>query len=74
VLAVALDAKGNNKGQGDNRVAGKLKQETADKVKHGGMSVQVGVDLAPGSYEMRFAVRDNLNGEIGTVVFPLEVK
>ena len=31
------------------------------------------LDLAPGSYEVRFFVRDNISGKIGTVVFPLDV-
>lgn len=74
VIVVAVDEEGRNRGQGDNQVTGHLKQETADKIRKAGMNVQVGVDLAPGKYELRFAVRDNLNGEVGSVVFPLEVK
>jgi len=74
IVAVAFDAKGKNVGQGENHVAGKLKTETAEKIRRGGMGVEVGVELPPGTYDMHFAARDNLNGEVGTVVFPLEVK
>jgi VWFA-related protein len=74
VIAVASDAKGKNLGQGENHVAGKLKAETAERIKRSGMAVEVGVELAPGNYEMHFAVRDNISGEVGSVVFPLEVK
>jgi hypothetical protein len=74
IVAIAFDTKGRSVGQGENHVAGKLKTETAEKVKRGGMGVEVGVELAPGKYDMHIAARDNLNGEVGTVVFPLEVK
>jgi hypothetical protein len=74
IVAIAFDTKGKNAGQGENHVAGKLKTETAEKVKRGGMGVEVGVELAPGKYDVHIAARDNLNGEVGTVVFPLEVK
>jgi VWFA-related protein len=74
IVAIAFDSKGKNAGQGENHVAGKLKSETAEKVKRGGMGVEVGVELAPGKYDMHIAARDNLNGEVGTVVFPVEVK
>lgn len=74
IVGVAFDKKGNNAGQGENHVAGKLKAETAEKVKRGGMSLQMGIELPPGTYDVHIAARDNLNGEVGSVVFPLEVK
>lgn len=74
IIAIAFDTKGKNVGQGENHIAGKLKTETAEKIRHSGMGVEVSVELPPGTYDMHFAARDNLNGEIGTVVFPLEVK
>ena len=74
IVAIAFDKKGNSAGQGENHVAGKLKAETAEKIKRSGLAAEVGVELPPGTYDMHFAVRDNLNGEVGSVVFPLEVK
>ena len=74
VVAVAFGANDKNAGQGENHVAGKLKAETAQKIKRSGMAVEVGMELAPGKYDLRIAVRDNLSGEIGTVEYPLEVK
>jgi VWFA-related protein len=74
IVALAFDTKGKNAGQGENHVAGKLKAETAEKIKRSGLAAEVGVELPPGTYDMHFAVRDNLNGEVGSVVFPLEVK
>jgi len=31
------------------------------------------LSLAPGDYQVRFVVRDNLNGKIGSVFVPLTV-
>jgi VWFA-related protein len=39
-----------------------------------GIKLQEKLDLPPGSYDLRFMVRDNTTTQIGTVVFPLEVK
>jgi VWFA-related protein len=74
VVAVAFGGNDKNAGQGENHVAGKLKAETVQKIRRSGMAVEVGMELAPGKYDLRFAVRDNLSGEIGTVECPLEVK
>ena len=38
------------------------------------MSVKQSLELATGKYDLRFAVRGNLNGEVGSVEYPLEVK
>ena len=73
VLGVAFGADGKNVGQGENRVAGKLKPEVVERIRKSGMAVTVPMELAPGKYELRFAARDNLSGEIGTVEYPLEV-
>jgi hypothetical protein len=39
-----------------------------------GIKLREKLDLPTGTYDMRFFVRDNSTGQIGTVVFPLEVK
>jgi VWFA-related protein len=39
-----------------------------------GIMLQTELDLPPGSYDIRFFARDNNTGQIGTVVFPLDVK
>jgi len=74
IVAVAFTADGKNKGQAEDRLAGKLKQEMFEKLDRINLSAKLPLELAPGKYDIRFAIRDNLNGEIGTVGYPLEVK
>jgi len=39
-----------------------------------GIKLQEKLQLPPGSYDVRFLVRDNNASQIGTVVFALDVK
>ncbi len=74
IVAVAMDGHGKAIGEGESHLSGKLKQETADKIRHSGAAVELGIDLPPGTYQLRFAARDNLGGELGSVAFPYDVK
>ena len=53
---------------------GKLDEGVAKVLKSNGAICQGTIDLPPGEYTMSFAVRDNLNGQIGTVSAPLTVR
>lgn len=55
-------------------MAGKLKPEVLEKIRESGMAVNVPLDLAPEKYDIRFAMRDNKSGQVGSVDYPLEVK
>lgn len=55
-------------------VRGSPKQENLQEWMKEGIQFQEKLDLPPGSYDVRVLVRDNNVGQIGTVVFPLEVK
>jgi len=74
VVSVAFDAKGKNGGQAQRQVSAKLQPETLAKVRKTGLGVRQEFELTPGTYDIRFAVRDNLSGEIGSVAYALEVK
>lgn len=74
VGAIALDAKMKDGGEFLHPVRGNPKPETMKRFAQEGISWEEKLDLAPGTYDMRFMVRDNPTGKIGTVVFPLEVK
>ena len=52
---------------------GTLDAATLAKVKAEGVRYGNILDLAPASYQLRFVVRDNLSGKIGTVSAPLTV-
>ena len=55
-------------------VKGDPKPENVQTWAKEGIRLPATLDLAPGSYNLRFFARDNNSGHIGTVVFPLEVK
>jgi len=74
VIALAFGADGKNAGQIENRLVAKLKPEILTRVRNSGLGMRQSLELAPGNYELRFAVRDNLSGEIGSVGYPFEVK
>lgn len=52
---------------------GSLTPEGLTKVKTDGIYFRTSLELSPGDYEVRFLVRDNLSGRIGTVSTPLTV-
>jgi VWFA-related protein len=74
IVAVAMDGHGKAVGEGESHLSGKLKQETAEKIRRSGAAVELGIDLPPGTYQLRFAARDNLGGELGSVAFAYDVK
>ncbi len=74
VVSVALNEGGKNMASAQQRVAAKLDAKTVEKIHQAGLGVRLRLELAPGKYELRFVVRDNLSGEIGSVGYPLEVK
>ncbi len=72
--AVALDKNAKNAGEFLHVARGNPNPEALKRYAHEGIRLEEKLDLAPGTYDMRFVVRDNPTGKIGTVVFPLEVK
>jgi len=55
-------------------VHGNPDPELLQKLSREGIRLREKLDLLPGSYDIRFMVRDNTTNQIGTVVFPLDVK
>ena len=52
---------------------GAMPADMLAKVQSGGLSYRNHLQLAPGEYSVRFVVRDNLSGRIGSVTAPLTV-
>jgi len=73
-ISVAFGADGKSAGQTERHWTAKLTPEMLQRVRQSGMGLKQSLELAPGKYNMRVAVRDNLNGEIGSVEYPLVVK
>ncbi len=74
-IALTRDKKGPKEaGEFIQPIKGNPKPENLQAWAKDGIRLPATLDLAPGSYDLRFFARDNNSGRIGTVVFPLEVK
>jgi hypothetical protein len=51
-----------------------LSAEKVSAVRHNGIAYSGALDLAPGEYTVRFVVRDDLSGRMGSVAAPLKVE
>ncbi len=70
--AVAKTGAGQPVAQFSKSAEGRLKPETAAKFKARGVKYSGEIELPPGEYTVRFVVRDNLSGRMGTVSAPLK--
>jgi VWFA-related protein len=57
----------------EQTIRGTPTPETLAKLKADGLAYRSSLELQPGDYTVRFVVRDNLNGRIGSVSAPLTV-
>ncbi len=72
--AIALTPKTKEAGELLHPIQGNPNQELLQKFAREGIKLNETLDLQPGTYDVRIMVRDNNANQIGTVVFPLEVK
>lgn len=74
VGAIALTNDAKEAAEFLHPVLGKPTPENLKQWAQEGIRLQEKLDLAPGSYDLRFFARDNNTDQIGTVVFSLDVK
>jgi hypothetical protein len=74
VAVVAFDRKWKPADQDSHSVNVRLNTVKLEEFLQAGIMFRMGLNLAPGSYQLRFAVRDNVTGQIGTVQLPFERK
>lgn len=72
-LAQAVDPKGRVTGVARDQVQIRLPAESAEKIKAGGILYSTGFQLRPGDYNLKFLVRDNANGKLGSFEEPFTV-
>lgn len=76
-IDVEIVAQATNKGVSAGTLSQTMKglivPETLAKLKADGIVYRNFLDLSPGDYQVRFIVRDNLSGRIGSVIVPLTV-
>jgi hypothetical protein len=51
-----------------------LSAERLSAIRQDGVGYKGVIDLVPGEYTVRFVVRDNLSGSVGSVAAPLKVE
>jgi len=73
VLAMATDEKGKTTYGDRNTVNLSMKPDTVNRVKATGFRVIQSMDLSPGRYQLRVAVREGNTRKAGSVTFDLEV-
>jgi VWFA-related protein len=73
VGAIALTSKVKEAAELVHPVRGDPTPENLKQWARDGIKLQEKLELPPGSYDVRFFVRDNNTTQIGTVVFPLDV-
>jgi VWFA-related protein len=72
-MAVAFDAAGNVAGQFAHKVDDHLSADSAKQFRENKAIFEYSIDLAPGSYTVRFVARDDATGRTGSVNAPLKV-
>jgi hypothetical protein len=58
----------------DQKIDTHLTPEKLSSIRQNGVGYKGFLDLAPGEYAVRFVVRDDLSGRIGSVAAPLKVE
>ena len=71
---IAIDAKGDVKGGNTDSVTmTNLKPETKARIEAGSLRMLNRLDLPPGRYQLRFATHDSAGGNVGSVMYDLDV-
>jgi VWFA-related protein len=73
-IGIARTTRGDNAADFVKRIDGALKPEVARRLDLAGIKFDSMMMLSPGYYNVRFVVRDNLSGRIGSVTAPIVVK
>ncbi len=72
-VAQAVDPEGKVSAVARDSVLLKLPAERAEKIKAGGIFYSTAFQLRPGDYSLKFLVRDNINGKMGSFEQPIRV-
>ena len=71
--AAAREPTGKIVGNNGRSVEAHLKPDSLAQIRSSGIRYKGDLDLPPGKYTVRFVVRDNLSGRVGSVAAPLTV-
>jgi VWFA-related protein len=73
IAVVAKDSSGNVAADLSQRIDNHLKPDGLEQVRTHGMTYRNGLELSPGSYVVRFVVRDALGNRMGSVVADIKL-
>lgn len=73
-VAAASGSTGETAGNSSRAFHATLEPEQLKKLKTYGLTYVSNIELPPGEYTLRVVVRDNLNGRLGSITAPLDVK
>jgi len=71
--ALAYDKNGKEAGQASQRFTKPVPESQIASVRANGLNFRNALELGPGKYTVRFVVRDNITGKVGSVTAPLTV-
>jgi len=74
VTTLAFDSNRRSIATMSQTISTKLTPERMQKMLETGLGIPEKIDLPPGNYELKFAVRDNLSQTLGTISVPIFVK
>jgi VWFA-related protein len=74
LLAVAVDAKGEQVGKMNESAGGQFPPEAIQQIKELGFELKRSMEVKPGDSTVHFLIRDNQTGAMGTIIFPLKVQ
>jgi VWFA-related protein len=74
VTTLAFDSDRKGVAGMSQAISTKFDSARVQKIIRTGIGIPEKIDLPPGKYEVKFAVRDNLSGVLGTISVPLELK
>ena len=72
-LAVAKTGKGESAANFGQTFQKKLTPEQAEQIRGSGITYHNVIEVSPGDYGVRFVVRDNVSGKMGSVLAPLHL-
>jgi len=73
IAVVAKDSSGNVAADLSQRIDNHLKPDSLERIRTHGMTYRNGLDLSPGSYVVRFIVRDAIGNRMGSVAADLKL-
>jgi len=74
VAVLAFDNNRKSAASASQAIAVQLEQNSMQLTLQTGLGIPEKLDIPPGKYEVKFAVRDNPSGLLGTVSIPIELK